>query len=111
MEGVTNAAVREVLAGYGPIGLVCTEFVRISGDRISASYLRRQVEKLPTVPLSVQVMGNDPELMAEAGAVVARAGADVVDLNLGCPTACAARKNVDHSAESYTGKIGSHAAR
>jgi tRNA-dihydrouridine synthase len=39
-------------------------------------------------------MGNDPELMAEAGAVVARAGADVVDLNLGCPTATAARKGV-----------------
>lgn len=94
MEGVTSAAVREVLASYGPIGLVCTEFVRISGGRISAAYLRKQVERLPTVPLSVQVMGNDPELMAEAGAVVARAGADVVDLNLGCPTACAARKGV-----------------
>jgi tRNA-dihydrouridine synthase len=71
MEGVTNAAVREVLASYGPVGLVCTEFVRISGGQISAAYLRRQVEKLPSVPLSVQVMGNDPELMAEAGAVVA----------------------------------------
>lgn len=94
MEGVTSAAVREVLSSYGPIGLVCTEFVRISGGRISPSYLRRQVEKLASVPLSVQVMGNDPELMAEAGAVVANAGADVVDLNLGCPTACAARKNV-----------------
>src|SRR6185295_5404506 len=74
MEGVTNAAVREVLASYGPIGLVCTEFVRISGERISRPYLERQVEKLPTVPLSVQVMGNDPDLMAEAGAVVAQAG-------------------------------------
>jgi len=94
MEGITNAAVREVLASYGPIGLVCTEFVRISGGRISATYLRRQVEKLPGVPLSVQVMGNDPELMAEAGGVVAEAGADVVDLNLGCPTANAARKGV-----------------
>ncbi len=94
MEGVTNAAVREVLASYGPVGLVCTEFVRISGGRISPSYLARQVEKLPGVPLSVQVMGNDPELMAEAGAVVARSGADVVDLNLGCPTNGAARKGV-----------------
>jgi len=94
MEGVTNAAVREVLAGYGPVGLVCTEFVRISGGQISPAYLRKQVEKLPGVPLSVQVMGNDPELMAEAGAVVARAGADVVDLNLGCPTGSAARKGV-----------------
>ena len=94
MEGVTNAAVREVLASYGPIGLVCTEFVRISGGGISRSYLARQVEKLPGVPLSVQVMGNDPELMAEAGAIVARAGADVVDLNLGCPTNAAVRKTV-----------------
>ena len=94
MEGVTNAAVREVLASYGPVGLVCTEFVRISGGRISRSYLKRQVEKLPGVPLSVQVMGNDPELMAEAGTVVAEAGADVVDLNLGCPTNSAVRKGV-----------------
>jgi tRNA-dihydrouridine synthase B len=94
MEGVTNAAVREVLAGYGPVGLVCTEFVRISGEQISPPYLRRQVQKIPGVPLSVQVMGNDPELLGEAGAVVARAGADVVDLNLGCPTHNAARKGV-----------------
>ena len=94
MEGITNAGVREVLASYGPIGLVCTEFVRISGGHISRAYLNRQVEKLPGVPLSVQVMGNDPELLAEAGAVVAGAGADVVDLNLGCPTANAARKGV-----------------
>jgi nifR3 family TIM-barrel protein len=94
MEGVTNAAVREVLASYGPVGLVCTEFVRIAGVAISPPYLRRQVEKVAGVPLSVQVMGNDPELMAEAGAVVARAGADVVDLNLGCPTHNAARKGV-----------------
>jgi nifR3 family TIM-barrel protein len=94
MEGVTNAAVREVLASYGPVGLVCTEFVRIAGDAISPPYLRRQVEKTAGVPLSVQVMGNDPELMAEAGAVVAGAGADVVDLNLGCPTHNAARKGV-----------------
>jgi len=94
MEGVTNAAVRAVLASYGPVGLVCTEFVRIAGEAISPPYLRRQVEKVPGVPLSVQVMGNDPELLAEAGAVVARAGADVVDLNLGCPTHNAARKGV-----------------
>ena len=94
MEGVTNAAVREVLASYGPVGLVCTEFVRISGGHISRAYLKRQVEKMPGVPLSVQVMGNDPELMAEAGAVVAEAGADVVDLNLGCPTNAAVRKCV-----------------
>jgi tRNA-dihydrouridine synthase B len=94
MEGVTNAAVREVMAGYGKLGLVYTEFVRVSGEAISPAYLRRQVEKVPGVPLAVQVMGNDAELLAQAGAVVARAGADAVDLNLGCPTTKAARKGV-----------------
>lgn len=94
MEGITSAAVRGVLASYGPLGMVCTEFVRVAGDRISEAHFRRQVLKLPGVALSVQIMGNEPRLMAEAGAVVASAGADVVDVNLGCPTACAARKNV-----------------
>jgi len=94
MEGITGPAVRALLAGYGPIGLVCTEFVRITGEKTSEAYLRRQVSKAPGVALSVQVMGNDAERMAEACAVVASAGADVVDVNLGCPTACAARKNV-----------------
>jgi tRNA-dihydrouridine synthase B len=106
MEGVTNAAVREVLASYGPVGLVCTEFVRISGEQISRPYLRRQVEKAPGVPLSVQVMGNDPELMAEAGAVVAQAGADVVDLNLGCPTNTAVRKGVGAALLKDPEKLG-----
>jgi nifR3 family TIM-barrel protein len=94
MEGVTNAEVRSVLAGYGKLGLVYTEFVRVSGEVISPAYLRRQVQKVPGVPLAVQVMGNDAELLAEAGAVVANAGADAVDLNLGCPTSNAARKGV-----------------
>jgi len=94
MEGVTNAEVRAVLASYGKLGLVYTEFVRVSGQAISPAYLRRQVEKVPGVPLAVQVMGNDAELLAEAGAVVAGAGADAVDLNLGCPTSNAARKGV-----------------
>lgn len=106
MEGVTNAAVRQVLASYGPVGLVCTEFVRISGEQISRPYLRRQVEKAPGVPLSVQVMGNDPELMAEAGAVVASAGADVVDLNLGCPTNTAVRRGVGAALLKDPEKLG-----
>ena len=43
MEGVTSAPVRGVLANYAPIGLVCTEFVRIAGEKISRPYLLRQV--------------------------------------------------------------------
>jgi len=94
MEGITTASVRALLASYGPLGLVCTEFVRVAGESVSKRHLARQVEKAPGVPLSVQIMGNDAELMAEAAAVMAEAGADVVDVNLGCPSKTAARKGV-----------------
>jgi tRNA-dihydrouridine synthase B len=94
MEGVTSEATRGLIASYGPLGLVCTEFVRVAGDKVSRRHLERQVRKPPGVALSVQIMGNDAPLMAEAGAVMAAAGADVVDVNLGCPSKTAARKGV-----------------
>src|SRR5688572_544320 len=84
-DGATPAAVRALIASYGPLGLVCTEFVRVAGESVSKRHLARQVEKAPGVALSVQIMGNDAELMAEAAGVMALAGADVVDVNLGCP--------------------------
>jgi tRNA-dihydrouridine synthase B len=94
MEGVTSEATRGLIASYGPLGLVCTEFVRVAGDKVSRRHLERQVRKPPGIALSVQIMGNDAALMAEAGAVMAAAGADVVDVNLGCPSKTAARKGV-----------------
>jgi nifR3 family TIM-barrel protein len=94
MEGVTTAPIRALLASYGPLGLVCTEFVRVAGDSVSRRHLAAQVKKAPGVALSVQIMGNDPALMAEAAGVMAEAGADVVDVNLGCPSKTATRKGV-----------------
>lgn len=94
MEGVTSEALRGLLATYGPLGLVCTEFVRVAGEKVSRRHLERQVRKPDGVALSVQIMGNDASLMAEAASVVAAAGADVVDANLGCPSKTAARKGV-----------------
>ena len=94
MEGITSEATRALLASYGPLGLVCTEFVRVAGEKVSRRHLERQVKKPDGVALSVQIMGNDAPLMAEAAAVVAAAGADVVDVNLGCPSKTAARKGV-----------------
>jgi nifR3 family TIM-barrel protein len=74
--------------------MVCTEFVRVSRGPLSVAHLRREVVKVPGVPLSVQVMGNDADKMAEAAAVVAEAGADVVDVNMGCPMPRVVRKGV-----------------
>jgi tRNA-dihydrouridine synthase len=78
----------------GGVGLVCTEFVRIGHSPISPRALARQVVKAPGVPLCVQVMGNDDEKMAEAAEKVAEAGADVVDVNLGCPMPRIVKKGV-----------------
>jgi tRNA-dihydrouridine synthase B len=94
MEGITSETTRGLLAKYGPLGLVCTEFVRVAGEKVSHRHLEQQVRKPDGVALSVQIMGNDAPLMAEAAAVVAAAGADVVDVNLGCPSKTAARKGV-----------------
>lgn len=94
MEGVGHPLFRALIAEKGGLGLVCTEFVRISGERISPKVLDAAVVKAAGLPLSVQVMGRDLELMAEAAAFVEQAGADVVDINLGCPSSCAARGGV-----------------
>ncbi len=94
MEGVTHATLRAILAENRGIGVVSTEFVRIGRGPMSAKHLASTVIKPPGTPLSVQVMGNEAEKMAEAAGVVARAGADVVDINLGCPAPRVVRKGV-----------------
>lgn len=94
MEGVTHPALRALLAERPGLGIVCTEFVRVSRAPLSVKALRDEVVKAPNVPLSVQVMGNEADKMAEAAGVMEEAGADVVDINLGCPAPRVVRKGV-----------------
>lgn len=94
MEGVTHPTFRRLVAAHGGLGLLCTEFVRVSRAPLSPSLLRAAVVKVPGLPLSVQVMGNEADKMAEAAWCVAEAGADVVDVNLGCPMPRVVRKGV-----------------
>ncbi len=94
MEGVTNPTFRALMAARGGLGMLCTEFVRVSRAPVAVATLRREVVKADGVPLSVQVMGNDADKMAEAASVVADAGADVVDVNMGCPMPRVVRKGV-----------------
>jgi nifR3 family TIM-barrel protein len=106
MEGVTHPTLRAMLAERGGLGLVSTEFVRISRAPVSARALAREVVKAPGVPLCVQVMGNDADKMAEAAGLVAQVGADVVDINLGCPAPRAVRKGVGSAMLKDVGLLG-----
>jgi nifR3 family TIM-barrel protein len=94
MEGVTHPAFRAAVARRPGVGVVCTEFVRISATGLGERHLAEQVVAAPGAALSVQVMGNHIEHMAEATAIVAAAGADIVDLNVGCPAPRVVRKGV-----------------
>ncbi|HKO95017.1 MAG TPA: tRNA-dihydrouridine synthase family protein, partial [Polyangiaceae bacterium] len=94
MEGITHPAFRALIARRPGVGVLCTEFVRIAATGLGAKYLRQQVVREPDTALSVQVMGNHLEHMAEATEIVSRAGADIVDLNVGCPAPRVVRKGV-----------------
>lgn len=87
LEGVSHPLFRQLIAEKGGVGIVCTEFVRIGTNSLSAKTMTKHVVKTTTgTPLSVQVMGTHVESMADAAMMVANAGADVVDINLGCPS-------------------------
>lgn len=94
MEGVTLPCFRHAMGERGGLGAVCTEFVRITDEPFGAEWIARHVAKTPGIPLSVQVMGRSIVRLDEAVRAVAGAGADVIDLNLGCPSRNATKGGV-----------------
>lgn len=85
MAGVSVQAFRRQGRRFGA-GLVCSEMVSCAGlhhrNDKTLDYLRIATDERP---LAVQIFGSDPALMAEAARMVASAGADIVDMNFGCP--------------------------
>jgi tRNA-dihydrouridine synthase B len=85
MAGVSVQAFRRQGRRFGA-GLVCSEMVSCAGlhhgNERSLGYLRIAGDEQP---LAVQIFGSEPALMAEAAVMVEEAGADIVDINFGCP--------------------------
>jgi tRNA-dihydrouridine synthase B len=85
MAGVSVQAFRRQGRRHGA-GLVCSEMVSCAGlhhgNERTLGYLRIAADEHP---LAVQIFGSDPAVMAEAARMVADAGADIVDVNFGCP--------------------------
>src|SRR5690242_2181491 len=85
MAGVSVQAFRRQGRRYGA-GLVCSEMVSVAGiqhkNERTLGYLRVSADEHP---LAIQIFGSDPAAMAEAARMVEAAGADIVDMNFGCP--------------------------
>ncbi|MEZ4240104.1 MAG: tRNA-dihydrouridine synthase family protein [Myxococcota bacterium] len=87
MEGVTDLTFRRLVRSIGRCGLTVTEFVPgvalAEGHRSALRTVRFDADEHP---VSVQVYGRDPDVLAEAARQVEEMGADIVDLNMGCPS-------------------------
>src|SRR5213076_1051434 len=85
MAGVSVQAFRRQGRRFGA-GLVCSEMVSCAGlhhgNERTLGYLRIASDERP---LAVQIFGSEPAVMAEAARMVEDAGADIVDINFGCP--------------------------
>src|ERR1700749_2103335 len=97
MAGVTDTVFRRFIRNLGGCGLIMTEFTSSHGvsaalsaesgvlkktNRTLARYLAFEPEEHP---ISAQLFGSDPEVMAEAARVCEDLGFDFLDINFGCP--------------------------
>lgn len=84
MSGVTDAAFRRIAARLGA-GWVVSEMVAASGLAARDSEARLRAEGGGIGVHVVQLAGREPHWIAEAARVAVASGADIVDLNMGCP--------------------------
>jgi len=85
MAGITNLPFRSVVREFG-CALAFTEMISANGlvRRTEKSY--RYLNSSPKdKPLGVQIFGTDPSVLSEAARIVADSGADLLDINMGCP--------------------------
>lgn len=92
MAGVTDTVFRRFIRGLGGCGLLMTEFTSSHGVKASqrASKPTRTLTKYLTFqpdehPISAQLFGADPAVMADAARVCQDLGFDILDINFGCP--------------------------
>ncbi len=87
MAGVTDTVFRRFIRNLGGCGLIMTEFTSADGilrakDKKAKRYLHFYEDEHP---ISAQLFGSNPKVMADAARMVEDLGFDLVDLNLGCP--------------------------
>ncbi|MCU0492697.1 MAG: tRNA dihydrouridine synthase DusB [Chloroflexaceae bacterium] len=87
MAGVTDSVFRRMVLGLGGCGLVSTEMTNAASVSPKALKRHRLLDFLPEErPLTMQLSGNEPDLVAAAARTVEELGADIIDINCGCPS-------------------------
>jgi nifR3 family TIM-barrel protein len=91
MAGVTDTVFRRLIRNQGGCGLIMTEFtsshgvVKSVGGRKPGRTMRYLEFEPEEHPISAQLFGSDPPVMAEAARICEEVGFDIVDINFGCP--------------------------
>src|ERR1700727_2332445 len=94
MAGVTDTVFRRFIKNLGGCGLIMTEFTSADGilrsNKVRGRYLHFYEDEHP---ISAQLFGSSPDILADAARLVEDLGFDLVDLNLGCPAKKVVRCN------------------
>ena len=84
LAGITNLPFRLLMKTAG-CALVCSEMISSNGLVYNSQKTRQLLcSTLQEKPLSIQIFGSDPPIMAAAAAIVESSGADILDINFGC---------------------------
>lgn len=87
MVGVTDSVFRRTILSLGGCGLVSSEMTNAASVSPRARSRHNQLEFMPEErPITMQLSGNDPDLVASAAKTVEQLGADILDINCGCPS-------------------------
>jgi len=86
LAGHTDRAFRGLVRDLGGCGLVVTEMVSSEGLTRGSEFSKELAAITSSErPVGVQIFGSDPTRMGDAAAMVEEMGADLVDVNMGCP--------------------------
>jgi nifR3 family TIM-barrel protein len=87
MEGVTDLPFRRLIREIGGAGLTCTEFIASEGLKRGVGKMTEMAQFDPDEsPISIQIYGRRPDVMAEAARIVQDMGPTIIDINMGCPS-------------------------
>jgi tRNA-dihydrouridine synthase B len=84
MAGITDRPMRRLAARYGA-GLVVSEMIASGALSVGNDEMRRKLTPSPGLPHMVQLAGCEAQWMAEAARIAEGEGADIIDINFGCP--------------------------